>query len=89
LEEIIADIKAGEELSEDDIDKTVSSTRDNENKRIMEAVEEGLLQIHGTAPNTKQQGIFRILGENCNGFHNRIGGNNKIAKAMDIKKTST
>jgi hypothetical protein len=55
-----------------------------QDKRVMEAVEEGLLQIHGTAPNTKQQGIFRILGENCNGLNNRIEGNNKIAKAMDI-----
>jgi hypothetical protein len=43
-------------------------------------------RVNGTAPNTKQQGIFRILGENCNGFNNRIGGNNKIAKAMDIKE---
>ncbi len=49
-------------------------------------MKEGLLQVHGTAPNTNQQGIFRILGENCNGFNNMIGGNNKIAKAMDIKE---
>ena len=26
------------------------------------------------------------MGENCNGFNNRIGGNNKIAKALDIKE---
>ncbi len=44
------------------------------------------MQIHGTAPNTKQQGMFRIMGENCNGLNNRIGGNNKIAKALDIKE---
>ncbi len=25
------------------------------------------------------------MGENCNGFNNRIGGNEKIAKALDIK----
>ena len=52
----------------------------------MEAVEEGLLQVHGTAPNTKQPGIFRLMEENCNGFSNRIGGNDKIAKALDIKE---
>ena len=52
----------------------------------MEAVKEGLLQIHGLAPNTKQHGIFRIMGENCNGLNNRIGGNGKIAKALDIKE---
>ena len=67
-------------------DKVASSTRDDENKRVMEAVEEGLLQVHSTVPNTKQQGNFRILGKNCNGFNNRIGGNNKIAKGMDIKE---
>jgi len=26
------------------------------------------------------------MGENCNGFSNRIGGNDKIAKALDIKE---
>ena len=86
LEEIIADIKAGDKSTEEEANKTARCTSDNENKRVMEAVEEGLLQVHGTAPNTKQQGIFRILGENCNGFNNRIGGNDKIAKALDIKE---
>ncbi len=42
--------------------------------------------MHGTARNTKQQGIFRIMGENCNGLNNRIGSNGKIAKALDIKE---
>jgi hypothetical protein len=31
---------------------------DNKYKRVMEAVEEGLLQVHGFTPNTKQPGIF-------------------------------
>ncbi len=26
------------------------------------------------------------MGKNCNGFNNQIGGNNKIAKALDIKE---
>jgi hypothetical protein len=34
---------------------------------VAEAVGEGLLQVHRTAPNTKQPGMFR---ENCNGFNN-------------------
>jgi hypothetical protein len=85
LEEIIADIKANDKTTEEEVDKTACSTSDDENRRVMEAVAEGLLQVHGTASNTKQQGIFRILGENCNGFNNRIGGNNKIAKVLDIK----
>ncbi len=41
--------------------------------------------MHGTAPSTKQHRIFWIMGENCNGFNNRIGGNMTIAKALDIK----
>jgi hypothetical protein len=86
MEEIIADIKASNKTTDEEADNTARGTSDDENKRVMEAVEEGLLQVHGTAPNTKQQGIFRILGENCNGFNNRIGGNNNIAKAMDIKE---
>jgi hypothetical protein len=53
---------------------------------VLEAVEKGLLQLHGTVPNTKQQEIFRIMGKNCNGFNNQIGGNEKIAKALDIKE---
>jgi hypothetical protein len=56
----------------------------DEHRIVSEAVEEGLLQVHGTASNTKQPGIFRIMGESCNGFNNRIGGNKKIAKALDI-----
>ena len=79
LEEVIAEIKANDRTAEGDADKTASSASDKENRRVMEAVEEGLLQVHGTAPNTKQHGVFQILGENCNGFNNRIGGNNKIA----------
>jgi ribosomal protein L12E/L44/L45/RPP1/RPP2 len=86
LEEVIAEIKANDRTAEGDADKTASSASDKENRRVMEAVEEGLLQVHGTAPNTNLHGVFRILGENCNGFNNRIGGNNKIAKALDIKE---
>jgi hypothetical protein len=45
-----------------------------------------VILTHGTAPNTKQPGIFRMMGESCNGFNNRIGGDTKIAKAHDIKE---
>ena len=49
-------------------------------------MEEGLLQTQGTAPNSKQDGIFRILCKNANGFNNQISGNQKITKALDIKE---
>jgi hypothetical protein len=58
----------------------------DELKRVMVAIKERLLQVHGIAPNTKQPGIVQFLGENCNGFNNRIGGNNKISKSVDIKE---
>jgi len=86
LAEIIAEIKATDKSTQDEMNKMETSTSADENKRVMEAVSAGLLQVHGIAPNTKQHGIFRILGENCNGFNNRIGGNNKLAKALDIKE---
>jgi len=47
LEEIIADIKASDKSTEKEADKMARCTSDDENKRVMEAVEEGLLQVHG------------------------------------------
>jgi hypothetical protein len=82
LEDITSEIKEGEEFKANDVSKTAT----DEHKRVMEAMGEGLLQTHGTAPNTKQDGIFRIMGKNCNGLNNRIGGNDKIGKIMDIKE---
>ncbi len=58
LEQIIEEMKAEGQSkgSEGGNDKTAA---DIEHKRVMEAVEEeGLLQVHGLAPNTKQPGIF-------------------------------
>jgi hypothetical protein len=43
------------------------------------------LQPHGTLPNTKQDGIFRILCKNPNGLNNWITGNHKLSKATDVK----
>ncbi len=56
----------------------------DEHQKVQEAVKEGLLQIHRSTPNTKQLGMLWIMGENCYEFNNRIGGNEKIAKALDI-----
>jgi hypothetical protein len=86
IDKIIKEMKANEETIDDNTDRKAANTSNNENRRVMEAVETGLVQIHGTAPNTKQHGIFRIMGENCNGFNNRIGGNHKLTKAIDIKE---
>ncbi len=82
LEDIISEIKEGEEFKANDVSKMAT----DEHNRVMELMGEGLLQTHGTAPNIKQDGIFRIMGENFNGLNNRIGGNGKIGKIMDIKE---
>ncbi len=86
LEEIITEIKASEETKDDEADGKAAIASKDEHQQVMEAVEDGLIQVHGLAPNTKQHGIFCIMGGNCNGFNNQIEGNDKIAKALDIKE---
>jgi hypothetical protein len=81
MEEIIQDIK--EETEQGNSGDIAAKDK---HKCVMDAVKEGLLQVHRVAPNTKQQGIFRLMGENCNRLNNRSAGNNKIAKALDIKE---
>ena len=85
MEAIIREMKeeiAGKEGG----DQASGGTRADEHAKVLEAVGEGLLQTHGTAPNSKQAGIFRMMCENANGFSNRVNGNQKIAKALDIKE---
>ncbi len=86
LQEIIGEIKADDGIKDGEENGKAATASTEEQRRVLKAVEWGLLQVHGTAPNTKQQGIFWIMGENCNGFINRIGRNEKIAKALDIKE---
>jgi hypothetical protein len=85
LEQIIEEMKVEGQIKESERGDGETAA-DNEHKRVMEAVGGGLLQVHGITPNTKQLGIFQLMGENCNGFNNRIGGNSKIAKALNIKE---
>jgi hypothetical protein len=54
--------------------------------RVIEAVDEGLLQVYGIVQNSKQDGIFHLMCKNANEINNMISGNNKIAKALDIKE---
>jgi hypothetical protein len=85
LEEIIKEIMAGKDFKDDAEDRIGRMAAKDEHDKVMEAVEEGLLQVHGMAPNSKQDGIFWIMGENCNRLNNKIRGNEKIAKMLDIK----
>ena len=43
-----------------------------------------LLQVHGLAPATKQEGVVRIIYENLNGLQARISNNSKLDKAKQI-----
>ena len=47
-------------------------------------VPEEVLQIHGEAPGSKPEGVFRLIYENVNGISNRLTGNDKVEKAKEI-----
>ena len=71
MEAIIREMK--EELAEQEAGgRPCRDTRAEEHARVLEAVGDGLLQTHGIVPNTKQEGIFRMMCKNANGFNNRI-----------------
>ncbi len=40
-------------------------------------VSEEVLQVHGVLPGRKEEGITKLLYENANRIHNRLGGNEK------------
>ena len=47
-------------------------------------VPEEVLQIHGEAPGSKPEGVFRLIYENVNGISNRLTGNDKVEKAKEL-----
>ena len=47
-------------------------------------VQEEVLQVHGTAPGTKGEGVTRLIYENLDGLANRIGANEKLEKEKTI-----
>jgi len=83
MEDIISELKGAE--GGDVTREMEDSARVAERMAVHEAITEGLLQPHGLPPNTKQDGIFRLQCENPNGFNNRITGNWKLDKAIDLK----
>ena len=83
MEELIKKLR--EEEGSNGTDEGIAGARISEQEAVREAMEEGLLQPHGIPPNSKQDGVFRILCENPNGLNNQITGNQKLGKAIDIK----
>jgi hypothetical protein len=58
LEEIIAEIKANKDSNNDDVrDGKATTAANDRHHKVLEAVEEGLLQVHGTAPNTTARNL--------------------------------
>ena len=83
MEDIIMELKGAEEMRGDgDPESNACAT---EHAAVQEAINEGLLQPHSTLPNTKQDGIFRLLCKNPNGLNKRITGNQKLRKAINIE----
>ncbi len=86
LEKIISEIKVDNGHKDGEENSKAATSYKDKQRRVPKVIKKGLLQVHGMAPTTKQQGIFQSMGENYNGFNNRIGGNKKIAKVLDIKE---
>ena len=47
-------------------------------------VQDEVLQVHGTAPGRKADGVVRLVYENLDGLNNGIGGNEKLEKAKEV-----
>ena len=61
----------------------VSSAELQEMEEIRDVVDD-LLEVHGTAPGKKAEGITRLLYENGNSINNRLSNNDKLDKAKDV-----
>jgi hypothetical protein len=70
IEELKRDMEAQEDWGGDE-----EATSLNGHQRVLEAVNERLLQVHRIAPNSKEDRIFQLMCENANRFNNRINGN--------------
>ena len=74
-------------LSDDDsIEEDSEDPRSSLEKEILEVrqVDEELLQVHGVAPGSKQDGVCRLVCENLNGLNLRLSQNEKLEKAKQI-----
>ena len=70
MEKIIK--KLQEEEGNKGTEEMIAGARISKQEAVKEAMKEGLLQPHGIPPNSKQDGIFRILCKNPNGLNNQI-----------------
>ena len=47
-------------------------------------VDDAVLKVHGCAPGSKQEGVYRGRYENLNGLNSRTSGNEKLEKARQL-----
>lgn len=47
-------------------------------------VDEYLLRVHGVAPGSKPEGVWRLIYENLNGIQSRLAGNDKLDKIKGV-----
>ncbi len=73
MEEIIKELSKKE--GNGGLEDRTKMARILEHEAVKEAIDEGLLQPHGTPPKSKQDRIFRILCKNPSGLNNQIAGN--------------
>ena len=75
-----------EESEDSDIDEGGLSQAELQQREVAEAsgVSDEVLRVHGVAPGSKPDGVFRLVYENCNGLSNKITGNEKLEKAREI-----
>jgi hypothetical protein len=56
-----------------------------ERDRVRElGVADEVLQVHGTSPSSKGEGIMQLIYENVNGLSNKLSDNKKVEKAKEI-----
>ncbi len=47
-------------------------------------ISEEVLKVHGVAPQSKGEGVIRLIYKNVNGLSNKLCNNKKVEKAKEI-----
>jgi len=76
-------------LSDSDAEDRNTITMEYTERVEINGVSNELLEVHGVSPGKKPDGVTRLIYENPNGFNSRIGGNEKLEKAMEIMNVMT
>jgi hypothetical protein len=70
--------------NESEISEQLAITEHQERNRVMElGILEEVLQVHGVAPQSKGEGVIRLIYENVNGLSNKLCDNKKVEKAKE------